>query len=177
MDKLRKDLTDKSFITGESLYYLGKAYGIVSLDVENKGVYAGFNGENFLVYINESIKNCERKDTVRTALVKWYRERARYVFEERTSFYSRMLKLYPGTIRIKEQKTMWGSCSGRGNINYNWRLIMAPIDILDYVVVHELCHLKHKNHSKEFWNLVESIFPDYSQNRKWLRENGMKLCL
>lgn len=78
-------------------------------------------------------------------------------------------------IAIRDQSTRWGSCSSKKNLNFNWRLIFAPEDILDYVIVHELCHLKEMNHSKKFWDLVGSIAPNYKQNRLWLRENGSKL--
>ncbi|WDC85678.1 M48 family metallopeptidase [Caloramator sp. mosi_1] len=70
---------------------------------------------------------------------------------------------------------MWGSCSSKGNINLNWRLVMMPLDVIDYVIVHELCHLKHPNHSKGFWNLVREFMPDFEGKRRWLKENGARL--
>jgi hypothetical protein len=81
----------------------------------------------------------------------------------------------PCKVVIKDQKTRWGSCSKKGNINLNWRLIMAPLHVIDYVVVHELCHLKVMNHSKDFWNLVESIQPNNHERRRWLKVNGNRL--
>ncbi len=75
-------------------------------------------------------------------------------------------------IVIKDQKTRWGSCSSLHNINYNWKLILMPTEILDYVVVHELAHLKEMNHSPRFWSEVEKILPSYKESRAWLRENG-----
>lgn len=81
----------------------------------------------------------------------------------------------PGRITIRSQKTRWGSCSSKGNLNFNWRLIMAPGEVLDYVVVHELCHLVYMNHSAMFWKLVEEILPDYRKQRQWLKENGRML--
>ena len=71
----------------------------------------------------------------------------------------------------------WGSCSSKGNLNFAWRLVMAPIDIIDYVVVHELSHIVHRNHSKRFWEQVETIFPDYKIKRKWLKEYGCTMVL
>lgn len=81
----------------------------------------------------------------------------------------------PGRITIRNQKTRWGSCSSKGNLNFNWRLTMAPGEVLEYVVVHELCHLVYMNHSAMFWKLVEDILSDYQRQRKWLKENGRML--
>ena len=80
-----------------------------------------------------------------------------------------------GRISIREQKTRWGSCSSAGNLNFNWRLIFAPEEVLDYVVVHELAHRKEMNHSKAFYAVVESVLPDYKSSRRWLREHGDSL--
>lgn len=79
------------------------------------------------------------------------------------------------SITIREQKTRWGSCSTSGTLSFNWRLMLAPPKVLDYVVVHELCHFKYMNHSKEFWELVEQVYPDYKSCRAWLKEFGVKL--
>jgi len=78
-------------------------------------------------------------------------------------------------VRIKEQRTLWGSCSSRNNINLNFLLIMAPLKVIDYVIIHELVHTIHKNHSANFWNAVEAIMPNYKEAKHWLKENGYKL--
>ena len=106
-----------------------------------------------------------------------YRKAAREYFPKRVSHYAHILGVTYGKISIRDQKTRWGSCSSEGNLSFNWRLILAPPDVLDYVVIHELCHRKEMNHSKEFWTLVESLMPDYKERRKWLRENGKNLTL
>jgi len=80
-------------------------------------------------------------------------------------------------ISIRDQKSRWGSCSSSGSLSFNYRLMMAPASVLDYVVVHELCHLTHLNHSKQFWNMVESILPDYRTCEKWLKEHGQELTV
>ena len=112
-----------------------------------------------------------------SALVNKHKKYARKIFEARASYYSQFTGGTYTSISIRDQKTRWGSCSGRGTLSFNWRLILAPPEILDYVVVHELCHLTHMNHSKEFWKLVESVIPDYKIKRKWLKENGHTLHL
>jgi predicted metal-dependent hydrolase len=108
---------------------------------------------------------------------RWYKERAFQVISERVEKYSQQYDFAPQQVRISSAKTRWGSCSSSGSLSFTWRLVMAPLEVVDYVVVHELAHLRVKNHSAKFWKLVESICPDYKSHRKWLRENGEKLNL
>lgn len=100
------------------------------------------------------------------------REQAREVLTKRTDYYKEILRVDYQRIRIGNQKTRWGSCSSRGTISYNWHLILMPEPIIDYVVVHELCHLVEMNHSPSFWKKVSEVLPDYQSRRKWLKENG-----
>lgn len=106
---------------------------------------------------------------------KRYIENARCVFTQKTAYYASILQVTYGRISIREQKTRWGSCSSKGNLNFNWRLIFAPEFVVDYVVVHELAHRKEMNHSKAFYSIVESILPNYRIAQKWLREHGHEL--
>ena len=115
--------------------------------------------------------------TQRDALEKRYREAARSYFPERVQYYAGILHVTYGNITIRDQKTRWGSCSSRGNLNFNWRLMLAPPRVLDYVVVHELCHRKHMDHSPAFWQEVGNLLPDYKTLRKWLKDNGNTLIL
>lgn len=100
---------------------------------------------------------------------------ARDIFTWKTAYYAGLMKVTYGRISIREQKTRWGSCSSDGNLNYNWRLIFAPEQVLDYIVVHELAHRREMNHSKAFYSVVESTLPDYKKCQKWLRDNGQSL--
>lgn len=131
--------------------------------------------DTIAVYISQGMSEESRKQAIKEVLVKWYRQRFAEIVKERIEKYSLQLKATPCKVVIKDQKTRWGSCSKKGNINLNWRLIMAPLHVIDYVVVHQLCHLKVMNHSKDFWNLVVSILPDYHESRKWLNVNGNRL--
>lgn len=106
---------------------------------------------------------------------KHYIQIARAIFEQKTKYYAAMLHVSYGRISIREQKTRWGSCSGSGNLNYNWRLIFAPEEVLNYVVVHELAHRLEMNHSAAFYSIVEDILPEYKCAQKWLREKGRSL--
>ena len=85
------------------------------------------------------------------------------------------LALYPRSLKIKTQKSRWGSCGPNNDINLNWLLMLAPPSALEYVIVHELCHIKHKNHSRDFWDLVTQHFPDYREQRRWLKQHGASL--
>ena len=115
------------------------------------------------------------QETIRAALIRWYRHEARSLFAERLALWNATYRFAYGRVSIKEQKSRWGSCSRQGNLNFNWRLLLAPLPVLDYVVIHELCHLKELNHSARFWQLVAVACPAYATHRRWLRHNGQQL--
>ena len=96
-------------------------------------------------------------------------------FAERAAFYAPLLGVRFGRIAVRCQKSKWGSCSAKGNLNFNCLLLLAPVEVLDYVVVHELCHLLEMNHSERFWQSVADVMPDYRDRRRWLREHGGEL--
>ena len=102
---------------------------------------------------------------------------ARIRIAERTAYYAGIIGVTYGRITIRDQKTRWGSCSSQGNLNFTWKLVLAPPEVLDYVVVHELCHRIEMNHSAAFWRQVVRVLPDYQQQRGWLKENGWLLKL
>lgn len=102
------------------------------------------------------------------------RKRAAEVIRARCGHYALLMGVSYGTITIREQKTRWGSCSAKGNLNFNWKLVLMPPEILDYVVVHELAHRLQMNHSAAFWAEVGKILPDYRERRQWLKVNGQK---
>ena len=97
------------------------------------------------------------------------------VIPRRVAYYAEKLGVSYGKITMRRQKTRWGSWAANGNLNFNWLLILAPPEVLDYVVVHELCHRREMNHSQAFWKEVEKILPDYRERQKWLKDNGWRL--
>ena len=103
------------------------------------------------------------------------RERAKSVLAQRTAYFARQVGVTYGRITVRDQKTRWGSCSQTGNLNFNFRLILAPPEVMDYVVVHELCHRRQMNHSAQFWQEVAQVLPDYRKRKAWLTENGWRL--
>ena len=146
--------------------YLGSLY---PLKIDNNSVEPiSFNGLMF------TIANVNR-DTINLPLKSWYKKRFIEVALPRLSYFSDKHKLKVNQVRVKEQKTLWGSCSSKNNINLNYLLIMAPMKVIDYVIVHELVHTIHKNHSAKFWQKVATILPNYKDARYWLKENGHQL--
>jgi predicted metal-dependent hydrolase len=107
----------------------------------------------------------------------WYRQQARRIIQERAEFYAKQYGFQYQGIKITSARTRWGSCSRNGSLNFSWRLIMAPLEQVDYVVVHELAHTVHHNHSKRFWKKVETVLPDYKERQKWLKKHGPRLML
>ena len=151
--------------SGQCLY-LGSLY---PLKIDNNSVEPiSFNGHMF------TITNFNR-ERISLLLKSWYKKRFMEVAMPRLSYFSDKYKLKVNQVRVKEQKTLWGSCSSKNNINLNYLLIMAPMKVIDYVIVHELVHTIHKNHSAKFWQKVETIMPNYKDARYWLKENGYKL--
>ncbi len=132
--------------------------------------HAAISGETLQLTVTR-----DTQEEVRTALEAWYRRQAARVFAERLAVCNAAYGFSYGRVSIREQKSRWGSCSRRGNLNFNWRLLLAPLPVLDYVVTHELAHLKEPNHSPRFWALVAAACPEYQTQRRWLRQHGREL--
>ena len=108
----------------------------------------------------------------RAAVTGWFREYARVHLKEKADFYAKEMQVTFNRIAIKEQKTRWGSCSSKGNINFNWKLVLMPERVMDYVVIHELAHRKEMNHSARFYAVVAQQMPDYKVWQRWLKAHG-----
>lgn len=154
------------YVDGEEVWYLGSPY-VLRVSQNGKRNTICISG-NTMLFRGPATEPEERRSIIET----WLRKEAKDIFAERVREYQDIIGVYPQKIYIKDQKTRWGSCSEKGNLNFNFRLVMMPIELIDYVVVHELCHLIHMNHSKEFWELVGEILPDYKARRKRLKEHG-----
>ncbi|MHC1727070.1 MAG: M48 family metallopeptidase [Syntrophobacteraceae bacterium] len=159
----------RQFRSGEKLMFLGGEY---TLRLECGGPeLVAIKDENICVHLRSAPDSTE-PSTVRRHLIKWYVSRALEKIEQRVAHYRSLVGAGPRTVTIKAMKSRWGSCSTRGSISLAWNIIMAPEPVLDYLIVHELCHLVHHNHSADYWNLVASVLPDHCDRRKWLRQNG-----
>jgi predicted metal-dependent hydrolase len=117
-----------------------------------------------------------REVDVTPAIQTFLRKQARTVLIDRVRIWSEVMELHPGRISVRDQRTRWGSCSHNGSLNFSWRLVMAPLPVLDYVVIHELMHLCEMNHGKRFWDGVARYSPEYRQHVAWLKNKGAKLA-
>ena len=143
--------------TGENIMYLGSNYAIIKDEVDNVEV----SGNELLVP-----EKCDVE-----ALTAWYKEQALQIIKERIALYANVMGVTPGTVKLSEAKARWGSCSTKNNLNFAWRLIMCPLSVIDYVVVHELSHITYKNHSPAFWARVKTVLPNYEDAQEWLKVN------
>ena len=129
------------------------------------------------VSIHPYLKGKMTETDLKKVIRNWLENEARRVIPAKVMEWGEKTSLYPDRVRIKDQRSRWGSCSSKRNINLNWRLIMAPDTVMEYVIVHELCHLQVPNHSKTFWALVAHTIPDFHVSKNWLKEHGQMLFL
>lgn len=165
----------KRYMAGDKLLYRGRNYPLQIEQADGSDHYAVFKGSRIVVYAPRDLAEDARYHTIKTLVNAWYMGQAEKLLPEQVEYYAKQLGVEYKKIRIKDQRTRWGSCSNKGYINLNWRIIMAPNQVTAYVIIHELAHLKHMNHSKEFWDTVQHYLPDYQVWRKWLATNGKDL--
>lgn len=162
----------KTYVNGELFLFQGEEYPLdITLDEATVRAHLIFD-TRFLI-----TTPIDDPAIYRELLEKFYRKATRTLVLERIGYYKKYIQVEPNRVVIKQQKNRWGSCSSLKNLNFNWILAMASHLALDYVVVHEMCHLIHMNHSKAFWQLVEAILPNYRQGKVWLKENTHRLNL
>lgn len=157
----------RKFTEEENFQFLGKDLKLKIIKSNKRKNY--LDGKFIYIFIkNEEEK---LKEEIKKELEILFKYEALKIFERKTNFYARKIGVYPKKITIKSYKKRWGSCSYKEELSYNWKLIMAPEKIIDYVIIHELCHLIHFNHSKEYWEKVSKILPNYKTNKEWLKIN------
>ncbi len=157
----------KGYVSGEIFPYLGRTYALTI--VERQRPALRFADGFYLAR--------PARPRAEQVFVRWYKARAFEVISERAALFAGQFGLAHQGIRITSARTRWGSCSPEGRLNFTWRLILAPLPVVDYVVIHELAHLKVKSHSRRFWKKVESMMPDYRSHVAWLGRNGHQLSL
>ncbi len=155
----------KQFVNGEKFLYLGNEYTLhITQDMDGK-----------FLFENQFILNERYIAKAKILFERWYRQEAFMLFTKRCKCYAQYMSVSYKSISLSNAKHRWGSCYPNGGLGFNWRLVMAPECIIDYVVVHELAHLVEANHSKRFWALVEKTFPNYKEAKLWLRDNQHRL--
>ena len=130
-----------------------------------------FDGEKVCATLPFGTDKDEREELFQHAMKQWYGEQARIILSRRVDYFATLMGLEYGKVAVRDQRTRWGSCSGRGTLSFNWRLVLAPEDVLDYLVVHELAHLRYLSHRVRFRSLVRKWAPHIDESEKWLREN------
>jgi predicted metal-dependent hydrolase len=153
---------------GEEFDYLGNAYPLEIVTDQRKSLMLA-DGKFKLA------ASAQAKAAI--VFERWYKEQARQVLNERVDFHACQHGFRYSSVGITSARTRWGSCSAAGALNFSWRLIQAPMEAVDYVVIHELVHTLIHNHSRRFWTKLEQIMPDYRERRKWLRSNGQRLLV
>lgn len=144
---------------GDTVTLCGKAYPIFVKD----GKPSGFNGECF--HLPPGLAGCD----IKREIMKIYRTTAKRILREKTDEYAKRMNVKPAAVKVTGAQTRWGSCSGKNSLSFSWRLVMADESVIDYVVVHELAHIKEHNHSPRFWAVVEGVLPDYKLRKLKLR--------
>jgi predicted metal-dependent hydrolase len=165
----RPIIPPREYVSGETVTYLGKNYRLKVLISDQPSIKLRRG------YVEATVTktDIDPKNTIRSLLEHWYRSLAEKRLGEKTVRLARVIGVNPASVTVKNYKSRWGSCSTKGDISYNWRIILAPHSIVDYVVVHELCHMLEHNHSSKYWNHVERHIPNWRECRKWLKHNEL----
>ena len=168
----------KRFVSGETLPYLGRNVRMVVEDADLRRAEVRFDHWRFRVAVPKELSGDERYESIRRAVVRWYRSRAEERLGEVVERWTPRLG-HGDKVRVlvRDQRQRWGSCAPDGTLRFNWRAMMVKPALMEYVVVHELAHLTHRNHSPEFWALIASVMPDAQRRRQRLRESGKSLPL
>jgi len=164
-------------VSGEKLRFKNALYRLQVHKVDEKQTRLSRVCRTLHIYVNNKLDTDSRTKEIKEAVTEWYKERALHFLIQRVSRYTRYVKTQPKDISIRKIKLRWGSCTQDGKLLFNWRIIMAPVSAIDYVVIHELCHLDDPDHSASFWNAVESLQPTYRKWKEWLHINGRQLDL
>lgn len=153
----------REFVNGESFLYLGKSYRLK------------INNSSRVSLGDHLFFPKTKKENIREELIDWYKQEATRKLASRVKWYTKKIGINSSYLKLSSAQKRWGSCGRNNVLSFNWRLVMAPLKVLDYVVVHELTHIEHKNHSTKYWTKVRTILPNYKQAKDWLRENGHTL--
>ncbi|HEY2420263.1 MAG TPA: SprT family zinc-dependent metalloprotease [Neobacillus sp.] len=164
---------EKVYDHSESFLYLGKAYPImISQDLNAKQDHVVFAGDILHIHVKQV-----EDEKIKQALKRFYYKQCKALVERSIHSYQSNFKIKPRSIRISDNNSNWGTCDAKQQLTFNWKLAMAPLKVIDYVVVHEMCHMVHLNHDRSFWRLVGKIMPDYEDLENWLVLSSWKMTV
>jgi len=174
----QRKLKSRQFADGHRFLFLGKKHTLEVSQADIKRARIEFDNYRWQVTLAKDLASQDFEKTIKSTLTKWYRKQAEEIIGGRIFHYARIIGVEPKKIGIRSQKRLWGICDyNKQEIRINWQIILSPMKVVDYVVVHELCHLIHPNHSKRFWNKVAKYMPDYKEYRAWLSKNHVDMIL
>ncbi len=176
LDSMAELQVERNYLDREVFFFLGAP---ITLSVTEGTATGGMRCAegHFFVNTPRSLPGPDQAQYTRKLVQDWYREQATRIIAEKIHDYAISLGVELPPFRLKNIRQRWGSCSHRNHLNFNLRLIMAPIDLVEYVVLHELCHIRHKNHSREFWEVLRELMPDYPERRGRLKQEGQRYVL
>lgn len=163
-----------TYQAGDTFNYLGKAY---LLTIEPNPSISLPRGTQIWLFDSQIFSKESDPAKIQKLITKWYKAQAKQYLIDRVDYWAETMGLKYHQLALSGANSRWGSCTKQGNIRLNWKLLMAPVEIIDYVIVHELSHLVHFNHSKRFWDFVVRYYPDHKQARKWLGDHGHQLAV
>lgn len=163
----------REYAAGEVFMYLGKNYSL-HIVIDESVSKPTIKLYHDMLYLTT---NTNDKEIIKATIKEWYIQKTYENVFQKVEHYQPYFTVQPKYIKVKEQKKRWGSCGTNRHILFNWRCSMAPSYVIDYIVVHEMSHLVHMNHSQDFWKLVESIIPNYRKAKEWLKRNGFRMFL
>lgn len=161
--KVRRD-----FVNGQSFLYCGRNYRLMIAD--NQDVPLKISGGYF--HLDSRYRN-----KAEIVFKDFYRKKSEQKILERIKLLEQRVEKKPVSIKVMELRNRWASCTSKNGLNFNWKCIMAPVSVIDYIIAHELVHLKYHNHSKEFWNELDKLLPNFRESEEWLKRNGVKMSL
>lgn len=164
---------EKVYENEETFLYLGNSYPIeIMTDRNITKDYVKFEGNKLHIYVN-----AYDEAKIKQSLQRFYYQQCKSIVEKSISNYQSYFKSKPRSITITDSKTTWGTCDSNLRLTFNWRLAMAPPEVIDYVVIHEMCHMVHLNHDRSFWRLVGKLMPDYKEKERWLALSNWKMTV
>lgn len=165
VQKQQERASKKEYVSGETFPYLGRNYRLDVRDLEREQ----------LAFQNKFILPRQLRDHASQLFLSWYKSRARERIQDRADYWARVMSVSFNEVMISEMSRRWATCTAKKNLNFNWRLIMAPTQVIDYVVVHELAHIAEPVHSERFWTIVRVTLPNYRESLSWLERHGQDL--